>query len=290
MAEITEKVAEQVKLNLSLNIKGMLKEAKSKENVFDKKEILESANLYAKQLDDEVLAKEVEDELLATEDEIKTLSTKGLEVDGLNASMDALKKTNEELLDKLKKTEDERDEFKKQLDVVTEMYESKQFNASEKELDKSHNLAKEVCSLKLKTRKLESKLAISERKNAILEERSKRAEKDLEIVEAKMNSMVSADAYAELLEEKELTSKKLKNLRIKNLREEETDSNDRLASLKKRLHKTTEEEVVEEDDDNEDEKMGKMLKMEFADSESPIDEEIDDEDAKMEEMLKGDRR
>lgn len=293
MAEvITEKVAEQVKLNLSLNIKGMLKEAKSKENVFEKKEILESANLYAKQLDDEVLAKEVEDELCATEDEIKTLSTKGLEVDGLNASMETLKKENDELIAKLKKVEDEKKEVEDQLDVVTEMYESKQFNASKTELEKSHNLAKEVCSLKIKSKKLESKIAILERKNSILENRAKRAENDLEITEAKLNSMVSADTYAKILEEKELAKKELRTMRIKKLREEETSSDDRLASLKRKLRKS-EDEVVDStitEEDDEDEKMEKMLKkvgMDFVDDSTPEQYEEDDEDSVMEKALKG---
>lgn len=290
---LNEKVAEQVKSSLKLNIKSMIKEAKSKTDLYEKKEILESANLYAKQLDDESIAKEIDDELSATEKELKELSVKGLETDGLNEKIAELTKVKDELTEQLKKTQDGKNDVEEQLDVVTEMYESKQYKASKVELERNHNLAKEVCSLKIKTKKLESKIAMLTRKNAILENRAKVAEKKVEITEAKLNTMIDADSYSKLLNEKENATSELRKMRVKNLRK--TNDEDRLANLKRRLGKVDDEIAEDETDvtptteeDDEDLKMEAMMGMDFENDSTPTQfDEEDDEDSFMEKAISG---
>lgn len=291
---LNEKVAEQVKSSLKLNIKSMIKEAKSKSDLYEKKEILESANLYAKQLDDKSITEEIDNELSATEKELKELSVKGLETDGLNDKVAELTKANNELTEKLKKAEDDKSEVKEQLDVVTEMYESKQYKASKVELERNHNLAKEVCSLKIKAKKLESKIEMLTRKNAILENRARKAEHEVEITEAKLNTMIDADSYSKLLNEKENVTSELRKFRVNNLRKKE-NTDDRLANLKRRLNKVDNEVAEDEtnvpsttEEDDEDLKMEAMMGMNFEKDSTPTQfDEEDDEDSFMEKAISG---
>lgn len=157
--------------SLKMNLRSMLKEADNTSDLYAKKEILESAHLYAKSLPTQDLANEIAEKISTNEAEIKTLSEKGLKTNELEESIKLFDEKVKTLEEENVSLKEENAKLEKQLKAISTLYESKQYEASETELLKNKRLAKEVCSLKIKARKLENSIKTLTLKNKMISEK-----------------------------------------------------------------------------------------------------------------------
>ena len=155
--------------------------------------------------------------------------------------------------------------MKEKYNTISEMYESKQFNASKAELDKNHNLSKEICSLKLKLRKQEQELRESKAKVRSYKEEIAKANADCN---TKVDASVIEDMTNEietLKEENKSLRMSLRKFRMNNL-DNDVSRNSRFESVKRNVienRKPTMEKPfnrhVETKSMSEDDKMEMML-------------------------------
>lgn len=256
---------ELLETTLSLNVKSMIKDANKSENLNDKKSLLEQAYSYASKLSDKTLSEEINGELANVNKEIMELSEKGMKVDEMKDSIKTLTEEKEftkkenEILKKNYKA------LKEKYNTISEMYESKQFNASKAELDKNHNLSKEICSLKLKLRKQEQELRESKAKVRTYKEEIAKANADCN---TKVDASVIEDMTNELKtlkEENKSLKMSLRKFRMNNL-DNDVSRNSRFESVKRNVienRKPTMEKPfnrhVETKSMSEDDKMEMML-------------------------------
>lgn len=198
--------------SLELNIKSLIRDAEAKESLVERKEILESALSYAKDLTESTLANEITTKISDTEKAIHDLAEKGKSVDSLNESVSSLKEAKETLEAEIKTLKEEKVTLEENYNNLVTMYESKQFSASQKELLSNKKMKAVITSLK-------ERATLKEKEMAKLEEKVK-------YLEALANTKVEADKVVALNEE------------VKRLMLENEELNTKVASLNESLRKT----------------------------------------------------
>ncbi len=259
---MSEKLVEQ---SLQLNVKALIRDANKSDSLYEKKELLESAHTYAESLEDKKLFEETSKLLEGINSELQVLSEKGMETDDLKKTVEELTADKEKLEKELAELKDEKEKVEEQVKTISEMYESKQYEASEDELLKNRRLSKEVCGLKLRVRNQERELVSMKKRNKSLKEKCVR-------LEASANSKVEADKYVLLEQENQKLANRNSNLSksVQSMRESSLRNNrpqrsvdrfDRMRdSIKEnRLPKKEEVKIVESTSINEDDIMEKML-------------------------------
>ena len=255
---------ELLETTLGMNIKSIIKDADKTENLYEKKDLLESAHCYAEKLTDKTLLNETSEKIAKVNEEIKVLTEKGLKADELAKNVETLEEEKKTISEGSVKLEEERKVLQEKYDTLVKMYEEKQFKASEVELERNHNLSKEVCSLKLKARRQENSMKVLEKENKLLKEK-------IATLKATSNTMVNAEIVKDLQEQiEELTNKNIrlsesvKALRKAKLEESRVSRPSRFEQVRNRLpnrniEKIVESKEVESNGLSEDEKMEKML-------------------------------
>ena len=258
---------ELLEASLKMNIKSIIKDADKVENLYEKKDLLVSAHDYAEKLTDKTLLNETSDKIAKVDEELKTLTEKGLKTDKLEENVKNLEKENLIIAKDSAKLEEEKNSIKEKYEILSKMYEEKQFKASKIELERNHNLSKEVCSLKLKARKQENTILSLKRENRLLKEK-------MDKLSAMSNGKVDAEIVKDLNEQiEELTNKNVRlSESLKSLRKEKLESVNRTSRFSRF-----------------EEAKNRLPKRDSIMKSSTIVEnkEFDDEDAKMEKMLSG---
>lgn len=255
---------ELLETTLGMNIKSIIKDADKTENLYEKKDLLESAHCYAEKLTDKTLLNETSEKIAKVNEEIKVLTEKGLKADELAKNVETLEEEKKTISEGSVKLEEEKKVLQEKYDTLVKMYEEKQFKASEVELERNHNLSKEVCSLKLKARRQENSMKVLEKENKLLKEK-------IATLKATSNTMVNAEIVKDLQEQiEELTNKNVrlsesvKAFRKAKLEESRVSRPSRFEQIRNRLpnrniEKVVESKEVESNGLSEDEKMEKML-------------------------------
>lgn len=258
---------ELLEASLKMNIKSIIKDADKVENLYEKKDLLVSAHDYAEKLTDKTLLNETSDKIAKVDEELKTLTEKGLKTDELEENVKNLEKENLIIAKDSAKLEEEKNSIKEKYEILSKMYEEKQFKASKIELERNHNLSKEVCSLKLKARKQENTILSLKKENRLLKEK-------MDKLSAMSNGKVDAEIVKDLNEQiEELTNKNVRlSESLKSLRKEKLESVNRTSRFSRF-----------------EEAKNRLPKRDSIMKSSTIVEnkEFDDEDAKMEKMLSG---
>ena len=255
---------ELLETTLGMNIKSIIKDADKTENLYEKKDLLESAHCYAEKLTNKTLLNETSEKIAKVNEEIKVLTEKGLKADELAKNVETLEEEKKTISEGSVKLEEEKKVLQEKYDTLVKMYEEKQFKASEVELERNHNLSKEVCSLKLKARRQENSMKVLEKENKLLKGK-------IATLKATSNTMVNAEIVKDLQEQiEELTNKNVrlsesvKALRKAKLEESRVSRPSRFEQIRNRLpnrniEKVVESKEVESNGLSEDEKMEKML-------------------------------
>lgn len=258
---------ELLETTLALNVKSMIKDATKVENLNEKKSALETAYSYASKLSDKTLVEEINSELANVNNELVELSEKGMKVDEMKDSIKSLTEDKEVMKKENEVLKKNYANLKEKYNVISKMYEDKQYKASETELSKNHNLSKELCSLKLKLRKQEQELKESKLKANIYKEKALKAV-------ATSNGKADASIVEKLLNENKLLKEENRSLKsslqkyrmstLENRRIPTTDS--RFSTIKqnvleqrRKVSETSKPSVIESKGLTEDEKMEMML-------------------------------
>jgi hypothetical protein len=258
---------------LQMNVKSMIKDSNKTENLYEKKEILESAHSYAKELTDKSLVEEINKIISETDEQLKVLSEKGMKTDELSESVETLTTEKKKLEEEITALKEESEKLEKKLKVISTMYEEKQYKAGEDEFLKNRRMAKEVCGLKLKARRQENEILSLKAKNRTLTEKARK-------FEATTNTKVEAEDYLALQEE--VNSLRLENHKltesVKTLRSnriKETTRPSRFESVRESLKREDRRVVRKEDNEK------------VESQKSTFTEKTVDEDDLMEQMLSG---
>jgi len=193
---------------LTLNIKGMLKEASKEPNFLERKSILVNALDAATEISDKSLTEEINKKIEETEKEILDLAEKGKTVEKLNTNVKELQEnvntaTKEkedastkvvQLQEELDKVKKEKEELEKEHTTLVEMYEKKEYEAGEKVINVNKALNNSIKVLKGKITKLSE---------------------TADYFEALSNTKVDADVVIELKEKENLLNRKARILERK---------------------------------------------------------------------------
>lgn len=206
---MSDKLSEK---SLELNIKSMVKDADAVSILSEKKQILETALSYAKELSDGSLAESIESKIDLINTEVHTLAEKAKEIEPLQESVKSITEAKELVEKELEALKEEKKILEENYNNIVTLYESKQFEASQTELATNKKLKEEVSTL------TES---VSE-----LKEKAKKLLKEKEYFEALSNTMIEADKYVQsqetikqLKEENESLKEKVRELRVKTMKE-----------------------------------------------------------------------
>jgi len=138
---------------LELNIKSMIRDADTVADLVEKKNLLESALSYAVELTESPLVQSIQSKLDETTVSIHSLAEKGKSVDSLNESVTSLTEKISAIETELKTIKEEKFLLEENYNNIIDLYEKKQYESSETELNKSKELASKVADL---TEELES--------------------------------------------------------------------------------------------------------------------------------------
>lgn len=241
---------ELLESTMKMNIRSMLREAEKTDNLPKRKEILSSAHSYASQIADSKLLEEIENETSKVDKEIASLTEKGQKTDELSQTVQTLTEKKETLEKDVASLTEEKTKIEEQLKTITEMYETKQYKSSEAEIRKSRNLAKEVCSLKLKNQRFAEKISKLERAKRI-------AERKALINEAEANTKADASLVQSLQEENKKLKARVAKLtrtlhesRAASFRSvsdtKNTDNRSRFQSMRKRMEEQREAQQIKD--------------------------------------------
>lgn len=206
---MSDKLSEK---SLELNIKSMVKDADAVSILSEKKQILETALSYAKELSDSSLAESIVNKIDGINQEVHSLAEKAKEVEPLQESVKSITEAKELIEKELNSIKEEKKILEENYNNIVTLYESKQFEASQNELAINKKLKEEVSTL---TESIST-----------LKEKAKKLLKEKEYFEALSNTLVEADKYVEaqemiesLKEENELLKEKVRELRVKSVKE-----------------------------------------------------------------------
>lgn len=289
--EMTESIKEEVKEDLTIynkekeihsmenkllekvletNIRAMIKDADKTENLEERKTILLNALENATSLTESTIKNDVSSKLAETEKAILELAEKGKKVDSLEESVNTLSQEKESMSKDIEQVKAEKKDIEDKYNTLTELYEKKQYKASEGEIQAKTKLQEEkdvlignIASLKKTVASLNTEIKTLKAKNSLIEKKAS-------IKEAIANTKVDAEIVSALkkdldyLTEELISAKKtIRILRGQKIEEKEVVFNKRPSQFQTLLKKRLEEKKKEQEENTE--KLEKTVEKEVMD-------------------------